>query len=231
MTLLGYPAIAPSGISGLIGAELLTAFDLEPGFRPAGMAALAAGFGRHRGAGAAGFRRRRRHPARPAALVNTLLDGKPCRLVGRHRGAAHPAVRPSAQRLGYWSDSRPYRPTVTPDLFGERLGSSRLVRADEITLGSIRIAAPELALQDPTAPGAEGLDGLLGLDLIRQLSWTVDVKGSAVWAAAASDAAPGPLALQARSGRHRWPGRPGLPRCAAAGCTWRAGPSGPASRS
>ncbi|HTU11797.1 MAG TPA: aspartyl protease family protein [Allosphingosinicella sp.] len=89
----------------------------------------------------------------------------------------------AARRSGLWNDATPYSP-------GQRRGiggvgaASRLVRAPEIRIGSLRFERPLVSLTDPDSRDALPSDGLLGIGVIERMNWSTEIGAGKIWAKA-----------------------------------------------
>ncbi|RZM34206.1 MAG: hypothetical protein EOP67_18315 [Sphingomonas sp.] len=87
--------------------------------------------------------------------------------------------RPTAQSLGLWNDTQPYAP-VRPRGIGGQAGIARIVRAAGFTFGDSPFDRPLVMLrgESDTRPR---VNGIIGLQVLRQFNLSTDVRARALW--------------------------------------------------
>lgn len=83
-----------------------------------------------------------------------------------------------AKRLGLWDDARPYAPQRTSGIGGPG-GLGRLVRADSLTFAGRTFERPIVLLRRDG--DLQGLDGIIGLDLLRGFNLSTEIRERALW--------------------------------------------------
>lgn len=86
--------------------------------------------------------------------------------------------RRSARDLDLWNDTRPYAP-VRPSGIGGQDNLARLVRSDVVEFGGVRFERPLVMVRDGTT--RDGVDGIIGLSVLRQFNLSTEVKARALW--------------------------------------------------
>jgi hypothetical protein len=116
----------------------------------------------------------------PKLYVEAEVNGRPFRFLldtGAPGGLS--LSRNAAKSLDLWNDNRPYSPLRTRGIGGEG-GLGRLVRADSITFAGARAQRPIILLRDDGNIGG-GLDGVIGLDLLRSFNLSTAVRDGDLW--------------------------------------------------
>jgi hypothetical protein len=86
----------------------------------------------------------------------------------------------AARALGLWNDARPWAPQQTRGIGG--VGDiGRIVRADSLAFGGRTFARPLVLLRGRKDEGASGVDGILGLDVLRQFILSTEPRTSSLW--------------------------------------------------
>lgn len=86
--------------------------------------------------------------------------------------------RRSARALDLWNDTRPYAP-VRPSGIGGQDNLGRLVRGDMVEFGGARFERPLIMVRDGMT--RDGVDGIIGLSVLRQFNLSTEVKARALW--------------------------------------------------
>jgi hypothetical protein len=96
----------------------------------------------------------------------------------------------AARALGLWDDSKPFAPQQTRGIGGIG-GLGRIVRAQSLSFGARTFERPLVLLRAKEDAGGADVDGILGLDVLRQFNLSTDPHARSLWvksyAAAPSD--------------------------------------------
>ncbi len=88
--------------------------------------------------------------------------------------------QPAAQALRLWDDTRPYAP-VRPSGIGGSAGVARIVRTGGFTFGGATFDRPLVMLRGQGDVHGDGVDGVIGLQVLRQFNLSTEVKARALW--------------------------------------------------
>ncbi|SFN71138.1 aspartyl protease family protein [Sphingomonas sp. OK281] len=87
--------------------------------------------------------------------------------------------QPTARALGLWNDTQPYAP-VRPRGIGGQAGIARIVRAASFTFGDAQFDRPLVMLRGNGDMRAR-VNGIIGLQVLRQFNLSTDVRARALW--------------------------------------------------
>jgi hypothetical protein len=86
----------------------------------------------------------------------------------------------AARALGLWADDRPWAPQQTRGIGG--IGDiGRIVRTDSLTFGGRTFTRPLVLLRGRKDEAGDDIDGVLGLDILRQFSLSTEPRTSSLW--------------------------------------------------
>jgi hypothetical protein len=86
----------------------------------------------------------------------------------------------AARALGLWDDSRPFAPQQTRGIGG--LGSlGRIVRVQSLSFGGRTFNRPLVLLRGKQDLDGSDVDGILGLDVLRQFNLSTDPRARSLW--------------------------------------------------
>ncbi|WP_294330374.1 aspartyl protease family protein [uncultured Sphingomonas sp.] len=171
------------GISGTLSSSLLTMIDSDLDF-DRGVWRF---YPKSRGAAPAGFtaldsRIAKRGIGSAFLFVHGTLGGRRYRFLLDTGGPGHIQLyREAAKASGLWAPSTPFAPVRTASTNGPGRVSP-LVRADVLDLGGgLRFERPLVVLNQTPGMGFPGVDGILGLGLLRHLNLATEVAAGRVW--------------------------------------------------
>ncbi|MEG3086493.1 aspartyl protease family protein [Sphingomonas sp. PB4P5] len=98
--------------------------------------------------------------------------------------------RSVAKSMGLWSDTQPYAPT-RPHGVGGEARIARTVRVERAEFGGASYVSPLVTLSGEDRP-TQGVDGVIGLQVLRQFNLSTDVKAKALWVKRNANAMPLP---------------------------------------
>jgi predicted aspartyl protease len=113
-------------------------------------------------------------------VVTAHLDGRPVRLVVDTGGTG--AVMLNGEYVGrnkLWDRYPKWAPIQVQGLLSDI--NSRLVRTRSLQVGPTRFDRPLVHLADPFNPPGDANDGILGMDLLRRFTLSIDPFGGALW--------------------------------------------------
>ncbi|MBC3941749.1 aspartyl protease family protein [Sphingomonas albertensis] len=87
--------------------------------------------------------------------------------------------QPTARALGLWNDTQPYAP-VRPRGIGGQAGIARIVRAAGFTFGGAQFDRPLVMLRGD-GDMRPRINGIIGLQILRQFNLSTDVRARALW--------------------------------------------------
>ncbi len=96
-----------------------------------------------------------------------------------------------AKRIGLWDDARPWAPERSSGI-GGNAAVGRLVRADALELAGNRIERPLVALSAAGDGETPGMDGAIGLAVLRHFILATDARSRDLWLKPHAAAAPVP---------------------------------------
>jgi predicted aspartyl protease len=124
-----------------------------------------------------------RDPMRPRDLrmvVRVELDGRPVELLIDTGGTG--SILLSAEYVGLNDLFQKYSRYTSAEGTGMVSAFAlRLVRAESLDLGPIRMERPVIQLTDPFNPPGDAGDGVLGMDVLRRFTLATDPAGGALW--------------------------------------------------
>jgi serine protease Do len=184
MIFQGTRAQLGSNIAGAFSASFMTAFDTDLDFVKGELRIYPGGRTDRTGLMPLGSRIRPQTTGADKIFADVTLGGFSAELA-LDTGAYHEILLNAAasKASGLWSDSQPYMPWIAGGL-GPNQVPGRLVRVPKMRIGRFVFERPIVLLLEPGNPSAYfGAKGLIGLQALKRLHLSTDVKNKSLWVA------------------------------------------------